>query len=221
MIFFDRYKLDSPSVASLFCRKLSLSLAFLFMSLVGYTQSTHSQTVFRSGPQFTEFPSFGENQSVQLGSPVQCPVPNFNISAFGGSGEDFARINTPLASSNRGVYNFGGVIGFNIPLGGSLSKFCKEFGQSRAAFENTRRENQLRNSQLSLIQQCFWLKTLGFLNDKNREVFKTNEKFSALLPCFDVSLDRSNATTANPVQDPPESNTDPAEEAGTVIQEQR
>ena len=222
--FLPKHRLNLPFMDFSIFRSSSLYLTLLFTSLLTYTQSASSQVVFGQGPVLQTVPSFGENSQVQIGSPASCPVPSFNISAFGATGNDFAnQSDTSFASSSRGINNYGAAIGFNIPFGGgAVSEFCDEFGKNRAAFERTRRENQLRNSQLSLLQQCYWLQTAGFLNDKNKEIFSTNENFSSLLPCFEVNLDRSTASITNPLESsPPKSNTEPSEEPGTVIQDQR
>ena len=112
------------------------------------------------------------------------------------------------------------------------SKFFEEFTRSRATFEKARTENLLRNSQLSLVQQCYWLQTAGFLNDANKEVFSSNENFSSLLPCFEVNLNRQNAsikppgdtsasTTELPLPNPPVSTTESPEPESLRIQNVR
>lgn len=216
-------KVNLSLVPFLLIRKASICVTLLSTSLLVYTQNASSQVVFRAGPQFgTAFPNLVPNQSAEFGNTIKCPVASFNVSAFGRSGEDFARISGPTSSS-RGIHDFGGIVGLNIPLSGSIGKFCKEYSKNQAAFEFTRRENQLRNSQLVLIQQCYWLKTSGFLNDDNKEVFKTNEAFSSLLPCYDVSLDRSTASIMNPIgSDPPKGDVQPSQTpAETIIERQR
>jgi hypothetical protein len=213
MTFSPEHCLSFSLRASLTFRRFFPYLACICASLVTYTQSASSQ-VFGGGPDLSVVqPNFSLAPSVNLGTSFACPVPTFNIGAFGGSGEDFANSDSPLASSNRGIYNYGVSVGFSIPFGSSVSDFCKGVGKSRAAFERTRTENQLRNSQLSLLQQCYWLQTSGFLNEKNKELFKNNESFSSLRPCVDLDPDRRSGTIM-PGQPPdklPESNTDPSE----------
>jgi hypothetical protein len=214
---------------SAFIRNSFQYLACVLAGLVVHTQSASSQ--FFTTPQDLKNPSLGMNNSATMGSSITCPVPTFNMGAFGGSGENFANRNDLPASANGGAYNYGVSIGLSIPFGSPSSDFCKGFGKSRAAFERSRTENQLRNSQLSLVQQCYWLYTSGFL-PKNKDLFKTNENFSSLRPCVDFSNDRSGTASipgppstsggeTSESKTAPTSNTDTSEQPPQILIQDR
>lgn len=155
----------------------------LVLGLVS-TSASMAQPVFGRGNGASNFtPTFLPNsETFGLDPGVRCPTPSFNMTGFAGTANDFANASSDLrASSNSGLNNYGVTVGINVPFGGKLGDFCKDFAASRTAFERKRVEIQQINAQLALIQRCITLDQMGF--DFDNEAFYNNEQFAALHPC--------------------------------------
>jgi len=187
-------------------------------------QPSVSQVVYGSGPNLLQVPSIPAERGFQLDSSVDCPTPTLRLGAFGGAGNDWANANNsqnPYATSYSGINNYGLSAGISIPFGSSLSDFCKEYAKSKSEFERLRTENFRRDAQLSLLQQCFWLKSQGFLIPNNFDL----PEFSSLKVCKskDLQLTRIGADLGPGVPTPPpESKTLPfSRPVDTIIQQRR
>ncbi len=162
------------------------------------------------------------NNNYKIDTTVDCPSPSFSIGGFVGTGNDRATLNEPylLNSSNNNQY--GVALGISVPFGGNLSQFCKDFATGRLERQRLDNENSHRNAQLVLIEQCYWLKTNGFLNDENQESFKKIAEFASLSPCFEINLVRDTASIVNPLPDqPPKTDVPPETKPEVIIQDER
>jgi hypothetical protein len=187
-------------------------------------QPSAAQVVYGSGPSLLQVPSISAERSFQLDSSVDCPTSSLRLGAFGGAGNDWANANNsqnPYATSSSGINNYGLSASISIPFGSSLSEFCKEYAKSKSEFERLRTENFRRDAQLSLLQQCFWLKSQGFLIPNNFDL----PEFSSLKVCKskDLQLTRIGADLGPGVPTPPpESKTVPfSRPVDTIIQQRR
>ena len=149
--------------------------------------SASAQVVYGSGPNLQAVPSVGEFGNYQLDANTFCPTPSFSLGAFGGYGNDWAnaKANTdsefaPYANSSTGIGNYGVAAGLRVPFGHGLSEFCRDYAKAKADFEKTRAENNRRNSALSLVQQCDWMRRFSI--DPMSKAFDA-EEFSSLKPC--------------------------------------
>jgi hypothetical protein len=167
-----------------------------------------------------------ESDRFQLDTGIICPTPSLTIGGFGGSGNDSSRLPAfPDVESRNDIDNFAVGAAVRFPFGGSLAQFCKEYAKSKADFEKTRVENWNRNAQLSLIQQCHWLRVNGF--DLSDSSFDTDQ-FSTLKACRNAPLankvkildPRSGSAATSLKEQPVESNTKGFAPPSTVIQNQ-
>lgn len=155
-----------PQVFWRFAVTASFPLALGLMS----ASPSVAQIVYGRGPGTSNFaPSFVAPSTPNFGldQGVTCPTPSFNVNGFAGTANDYANANSNFsASSNSGVNNYGITVGFSVPLGGDLSKFCKDFAASKTTFERRRVENQLINSQIALIKNCQYLYQQQYIKDE-------------------------------------------------------
>ncbi len=168
-----------PQVFWRFAVTASFPLALGLMS----ASPSVAQIVYGRGPGTSNFqPSFVAPSTPNFGldQGVTCPTPSFNANGFVGTANDYANANSNFsASSNSGVNNYGITVGFSVPLGGDLSKFCKDFAASKTSFERRRVENQLINSQLALIKHCQYLYQQQY--DFNNEKLPIDGQFASLI----------------------------------------
>jgi hypothetical protein len=146
-------------------------------------QASAGQAVYGQGPQVSNFTPTNISPATTF-SPeagVHCPTPSFSVTGFAAYANDNANNDVPFASSNSDLGNYGIAAGFTFPLGGNLSKFCKDFAASRSAFERKRVEIQLLNAQVGLVKQCQYFYQLGY--DFNNKAFDLDGEFFALHPC--------------------------------------
>ena len=158
----------------------SFPLTLIFVS----TSASMAQVVYGNGPSSSSFsPTFSSpTDRFSLDTGVSCPTPSFNVTFFGGHANDDADAESIIrASSDSSANNYGGAIGFSVPIGGKLSVFCKNFAASRTAFERRRAENQLINNQVRIIETCQYLYQLRY--NFNNKVFNVDEEFGALNAC--------------------------------------
>ena len=214
-----------------------LSKVFLTFAIsLGVTGPSIAQVIYGRSPDLISpvFPP--QNNTYKLDNSVDCPTPSLSVGAFGGAGNDWSNNITPYASSNSGINNYGVTVGIQFPFGTSLGSFCEKYVKEKLEFERTKTENQRRNSQLSLIEQCYWLKTSGF--DLEQPAFDQAE-FSSLRACKNLNLNRKNASIVNPLEPktdstpktdsvildskvkPPNSDTSPFSAPATIIQDDR
>ncbi len=149
-----------------------------------------AQVIYGSGPNLQAVPSVGEFSNYQLDANTFSPTPSFSLGAFGGYGNDWANANTanidsnfvpyPYANSSTGIGNYGVSASLRVPFGHGLSEFCRDYAKAKAEFEKTRAENNRRNSALSLVQQCDWMRRFSI--DPMSPAFD-EEEFSSLKPC--------------------------------------
>jgi hypothetical protein len=154
----------------------------LVLSLVS-TSASAAQVEYGQGPRVSEFTPTNISPATTF-SPdagVHCPTPAFSVTGFAAQANDHANNDVPFASSNSDLGNYGIAVGFTFPLGGNLSKFCKDFAGSRSAFERKRVEIQLLNAQAGLVKQCQYFYQSGY--DFNNKAFDLDGEFSALHPC--------------------------------------
>jgi hypothetical protein len=152
---------------------------------------------------------------------MTCPSPRFTIGGFVGTGNDRATINDPYALSTSNINQYGIAAGISVPFGTSLGQFCEEYATGRLELQRIQNENSLRNAQLVLISQCYWLKTNGFLSE-NKEQFEKTPEFSSLSVCSKIDLKRGTASVVNPLTEgPPKADTPPPPTAPLIFQNDR
>jgi hypothetical protein len=151
---------------------------------------TVAQTVVNYG----RGPTLGYNNP-SLGSDVlkiesgsECPMPSFGLGAYGGGGNDWADQNlAPYPSSSSGINNYGVTVGLRVPLGAEeISKACKAWIKAKSVFARINLDNAIRNSQLSLLRQCYWL------HENYIKVEKLGPEFSSLSACSGINFSDRN-----------------------------
>jgi hypothetical protein len=103
----------------------------------------------------------GGEERFQIDSNLICPTATAGLGVFGGRGNNFAYADEPYADSSSNLSNYGIAAGIRIPLNNYLTEFCKDYAKKRVEFEGIRTENFMRNTLLSLIEQCRWAKEQG------------------------------------------------------------
>lgn len=63
----------------------------------------------------------------------------------------------PFATLSVLINSFGAGVGLNIPLGGHYAKMCNEYAKSLANKAKALADQAVRNDQLKLLEQCYWL----------------------------------------------------------------
>jgi hypothetical protein len=110
-----------------------------------------------------------------------CPTPSLSVGGFGSGGNDWANDFTNYASAGSGISNYGAGVGLTIPFGGQYSKNCNDYAKSLANRARIQSEEVLRNSQLTLLQQCYWL--LSNQINLEQDAFTEKGPFSSLQSC--------------------------------------
>ncbi|MEB3276083.1 MAG: hypothetical protein VKM92_03860 [Cyanobacteriota bacterium] len=64
-----------------------------------------------------------------FGPGINCPTPTLSLSGFGGSGSGSSAGSSIGADVNSD--NYGGIITFTLPIGGSNAEICKEIGKAQ------------------------------------------------------------------------------------------
>lgn len=64
-----------------------------------------------------------------FGPGINCPTPTVSLSGFGGSGSGSSAGSTVGANVNSD--NYGGIVTFTMPIGGSNAEICKEIGKAQ------------------------------------------------------------------------------------------
>lgn len=180
----------------------------LLMSPPLATKSFSQELNFGRGPAIITLPSVPADESPEyrIDANSTCPTPSFGLSGFTTSGRDWASVSPLDGSVNTDARNYGAAATIRIPFGGNLARFCEEYAKAKADFEKVRAENQIRNSQLILVQQCDFLFQYGWnLEDKGFE----SDAFSYLLPCREIQNARhSGGTSPAPMKTPPSADID-------------
>lgn len=219
-----RYRSVFSLVRSLwrFSVTASLPLALGLLSTSTSVAQETPQPFFSNGPgASTATPQFYiPQQTFQIDSGVTCPTPSLNVTGFAGTANDFANTSSVLrASSNSGLNNYGVTVGINIPLGGDLSKFCRDYAASRTTFERRRVENQSINAQVNLIEQCQLLYDMGFRFDNktfdDEQFASIIKEVPALSACSSLSalFDNKKPPRVTEPTSPPDKTPDKGEES--------
>ena len=170
--------------------KISVVSSFPILLLLVTTSLGEAQVVFGRGPNITNLSPSVPGDNFSLSSGVTCPIPSCNIYGFYGGandnagfdgGTDNANPNVFLSStnalSNSDLDNFGVAAGFNIPIGGSLSKSCKNNARARANLITAKYQSEL-------VKQCFFLQ--GLQVDFSKPAYREDGPLSALAPCRSI-----------------------------------
>lgn len=64
-----------------------------------------------------------------FGPGINCPTPTLSVSGFGGGGSGSSAGATIGADVNSG--NYGGILTYTMPIGGSNAEICKEIGRAQ------------------------------------------------------------------------------------------
>lgn len=64
-----------------------------------------------------------------FGPGINCPTPVLSVSGFAGGGSGSSAGDTIGASVNSG--NYGGILSFSMPIGGTNAEICKEIGKAQ------------------------------------------------------------------------------------------
>lgn len=174
---------------------LARNLGFVAMLVVLMPNPAGAEPVnYGRGPNLNFFaPSIG-TESFSPASGINCPTPSLGIGAFGGGGNDWSdNYYPPYASSSSGVGNYGVALGLRFPLAAAaLTKACKDYAKALAVKEQINTNNFARNSQISLLRQCFWLLENKIL--MNQPSFtQPDGAFSSLKPCSELNFEAAQA----------------------------
>jgi hypothetical protein len=132
----------------------------------------------------------GNGGSSYLFSPADgltCPTPGFSIGAYGGAGNDWSNDYTTYNSSGSGINNYGVAAGITVPLGGDFSNYCNDYAKSVADRHKMETEAIRRNSELSLLRQCYWL-VQNKINTDQTAFTAEDGAFSSLKACNDYKF---------------------------------
>jgi hypothetical protein len=168
--------------------------ALLFLTQPALPQVTGRSPALNGVTPFSaDLPSY----TFAINNGVGCPTPSFAIGFYGGSGNDWANDYSTYDSVSSGINNFGGAVGLRIPLGGKeYSKYCREYAKSLADKTSDDMLAQRRNYQLSLLQQCHWLK-LNLVN-LDQPAFMKDGIFSELSVCEGYSAKQAPGVRGDP-----------------------
>ncbi len=126
-------------------------------------------------PIATVVPQFGAAPSFGLESGIICPTPSLNISGFAADADNWASY-PDSAGGRTGYGNFGVLGGFNIPFGGSLSRFCADFAAQKNKIQALNRQAQELSNANFIITSC-----AGFIA---RDIDVTSQKFIDAFPLY-------------------------------------
>lgn len=91
---------------------------------------------------------------------INCPTPAFTLAGFGSNSDNW--VNYPgNADANSGLGNYGIVAGISVPLGGSLSRYCKDYALALLRQQQEDAFSKRINHQARLMNTC-----LAFIKDK-------------------------------------------------------
>lgn len=170
--------------------KMKVHLGLVLLGLVPlYAISAHAQTMAPvamppslTAPVITVPAGIGGgNNDYAPAGGITCPTPSIGLSGFGLGGDDNFNNYGTFGSASTSRDNYGITGGFNLPLSPGLSRACKEYFEAKAKYEKERAKLQIRESQLLLLRQCFWLEDNSF--DLSHPGFK-QEAFKELEPCL-------------------------------------
>lgn len=142
----------------------------------GYLQNNHSSPVFLNNPQYG------------IDSSVTCPTPSFHVTSFGGwtdGSSNNAIRNGGSIDLNGNVNDYGVAVGLNIPFGGSLGTYCKDYAVKRLIqAEQEIKFNQYRYDS-NLFNACISFKEREV--DFSNPAFSEGGQFEMFGACRDVS----------------------------------
>jgi hypothetical protein len=151
------------------------------LALLSSGVGTASEVPFGSGTGALD-PRGGNVSSYTLQNSIVCPVITFGAGTFAGNGNQWGNNNfPPFYSANGGGTNFGGIAGVQIPLGGSLSEYCRK--QALIQMNRSKLEFLIseRNAAITYLDQCHWVQTYF---PRYREY---SDKFKPFLGCPDAN----------------------------------
>lgn len=155
-------------------RRADASPGGLSATAVAPNQAQNTQT---STGVINQSPLGGVNSNYQVnnayetdfgfGPGIYCRTPGLVLGAYGGS------LTSSAYSYNSSSGNYGGIVGFHIPLGGSVGSSCAQLAQEIA-------KQRRLDTDLAMIRQCAALKRGGVKLDY--------EIFPDFKPCDGVTL---------------------------------
>lgn len=125
------------------------------------------------------------SQSYGIETGINCPVPSFNVSGFYGQATDTAHTTLLDASSRGGIDNYGVTAGFNIPLGGQLSSYCRDYAAIKTQDASKRLEITNAKYLSDLVKQCNYL-FIVLQIDFNKPIYDEDGAGAALFPCREI-----------------------------------
>lgn len=170
--------------------KTLLPLLLPGIALASQPWQPASAQVFVQSPSANLLPTFNAATSnYELQNSVTCPTPTFNMTGFGSDSNGFADGNfTTYKNASSNINNWGVTAGVSVPLGANeLRKFCERFARAKTAFEESRTQNQLLNSQSDLLKHCLYLRDLGIQIKKFPALFAEGGALSSFAKCTELA----------------------------------
>lgn len=109
---------------------------------------------------------------------VSCPTTSISLAGYGANAGNWAYI-PGINGPNTASADYGVVAGINIPVGGALANYCKEYALHLLKQHQEDLTNQKINNQSLLVSKCL---ALSNAIDFNSEAFDSPE-FSSLRDC--------------------------------------
>lgn len=175
----------------------NLLLAFFSLAINSFTIAAWSQSF--TGFSVLNSPSVVPAISPQA-TPIFSPAPGVNCpsSAFTLAGYDSNSGNwvdyPGNANANSGLGNYGVVAGISVPLGGSLSRYCKDYALALLRQQQEDAFSRRINNQARLVNTCLALKNSVDFNDK---AFDSPE-FESLRDCRILQTSLRDSTSGAP-----------------------
>lgn len=139
---------------------------------------------------------------------VSCPTSSISLAGYGANVGNWAY--TPgVSAPSTGSADYGVVAGINIPLGGQMANYCKEYAIQLLKQHQEDLTSRKINNQSLLVSKCL---ALSSSVDFSSEAFDTPE-FSSLRDCRLLKNSiRSQAKTASKIPNPGDLQTRPKQD---------
>lgn len=148
---------------------------------ISVAQTTETSVTNNVAPGF-----LSNSDPYSIDTTVSCPTPSFSITAFGGFADGSANETIININSNANLNNYGVAFGINVPLGGSLGRFCKDYAAKRLLIsEQTIQLNQA-TVESNLLNACIAFK--GLKVDFESSAFREGGPFAKYAICEDVGF---------------------------------
>lgn len=116
-----------------------------------------------------------------LENSVVCPTITVGAGIFAGNGNQWGNNDIPYNSASGGGSNLGGVAGITIPLGGSLTEYCRSHAKMRSAITKLELGLSERKVAINFLEQCFWVQS--YFPGYSKEEFRDFPQFKIFQSC--------------------------------------